>query len=256
MCTLVLLRRPGHPWPLVLAANRDEMKERPWRPPDRHWPDRPEVTAGLDEEAGGSWLGLNDHGLVAGVLNRVDSLGRQADKRSRGELVLEVLGHAEAAQAADALAHLDPAAYRSFNLVIADNAQAFWLRNLGAAGPGRIEVFELPPGLSMLTARDRNDQSSPRIFAHIEHFQEAAQPEPETGDWSAWEALLASRLFAAENGPEAAMTVVTDWGFETTSSSLIALPATPARLDAPHRPPIWRFAPGRPDITPFEDVQL
>ena len=29
MCTVVVLRRPGHDWPLILAANRDEMAERP-----------------------------------------------------------------------------------------------------------------------------------------------------------------------------------------------------------------------------------
>ncbi len=88
MCTLVILRRPGHPWPLILAANRDEMTDRPWQPPGSHWPDRPEIVAGMDETAGGSWLGLNDHGVVAGVLNRVDSLGPEAGKRSRGELVV------------------------------------------------------------------------------------------------------------------------------------------------------------------------
>ena len=42
MCTLVILRRPGHAWPLILGANRDEMKDRPWSPPGRHWPDRPD----------------------------------------------------------------------------------------------------------------------------------------------------------------------------------------------------------------------
>ena len=102
MCTAVLLRRPGHAWPLVFAGNRDEMAERPWKPPGRHWPDRPEVVAGLDETAGGSWLGLNDHGVLAVVLNRTGSLGPQAGKRSRGELVLEALDHADAAEAARA----------------------------------------------------------------------------------------------------------------------------------------------------------
>src|SRR4051794_25054803 len=82
MCTLVMLRRPDHPWPVLIAANRDEMAGRPWRPPGRHWPDRPEIVAGLDELAGGSWFGLNEAGLVAGVLNRVGTLGPQADKRS------------------------------------------------------------------------------------------------------------------------------------------------------------------------------
>ena len=70
MCSVVVLRRPGHDWPVILGANRDEMSRRPWLPPGRHWRDRPWVVAGLDQEAGGSWLGLNDHGLIAGIMNR------------------------------------------------------------------------------------------------------------------------------------------------------------------------------------------
>ncbi|MGH6991130.1 MAG: NRDE family protein, partial [Stellaceae bacterium] len=104
MCTLILLRRPGHDWPVILGANRDEMVARPWQPPARHWPDRPEVVAGLDELAGGSWLGVNDHGVIAGILNRHGSLGPAPGQRSRGELVLEALDHAAAAAAAAALA--------------------------------------------------------------------------------------------------------------------------------------------------------
>jgi hypothetical protein len=249
MCTVVLLRRPDHPWPLILAANRDEMTSRPWRAPARHWPDRPEVVAGLDQEAGGSWLGLNDHGVVAGVLNRRGSLGPQPDKRSRGELVLEALDHAEARPAAEALAHLDPLAYRSFNLVIADDREAFWLRNLAEAGPGRVELIDLPPGLTMLTAGDRN-----RVRTHFGRVLSAPAPDPERGDWLAWEAILASRLHDAGDGPEAAMTVVTDGGFETVSSSLIALPVRPVGLGPQTRRPLWRFAPGRPDETPYEDI--
>ena len=106
MCTLVMLRRPGHPWPLLLAANRDEMHDRPSAPPARHWEDRPDVVAGLDLLGGGSWLGINDHGLVAAVMNREGSLGPAEGKRSRGELVLEALDHAEAGEAARALADL------------------------------------------------------------------------------------------------------------------------------------------------------
>ena len=46
MCTVVILRRPEHDWPLLIAANRDEMLARSWLPPARHWPDRPDVAAG------------------------------------------------------------------------------------------------------------------------------------------------------------------------------------------------------------------
>jgi uncharacterized protein with NRDE domain len=129
MCSVVILFRPGHRWPALIGTNRDEMLDRPWDPPARHWPDRPGVIAGRDRLAGGSWLGLNDEGVVAGILNRVNTLGPQPGRRSRGELVLEALDHADAADAAWALADLDPRAYRPFNMVIADNRSAFWLRH-------------------------------------------------------------------------------------------------------------------------------
>ena len=48
MCTLVVLRRPDAAWPLLIAANRDELRSRPSRPPGRHWPDRQHVRGGLD----------------------------------------------------------------------------------------------------------------------------------------------------------------------------------------------------------------
>ena len=131
MCTIVLLRRPGHGWPLVLAANRDEMGDRAWLPPGRHWPDRADVVAGRDERAGGTWLGVNDAGVVAAVSNRRGSLGPDPDKRSRGELPLLALAHGDAGAAARAVAEADGAAYRSFNLVVADRRAAFWLRNRG-----------------------------------------------------------------------------------------------------------------------------
>jgi hypothetical protein len=251
MCSVVILRRPGHEWPVLFAANRDEMAARPWAPPGRHWADRPNAVAGLDKLAGGSWLGLNDEGVLAAVMNRIDSLGPAPDRRSRGELVLEALDHADARSAADALKALDPVAYRPFNLVIADNRDAFWLRNLGHR-EGWIDVWELPPGLSMITAYDRNDPASGRIRSYLPRFEAAPVPDPTTGDWAAWESLLASREFAAGGNPTDAMAIVTDWGFETVSSALIALPAP----SAPPRRPVWRFAPGRAGEFPFEDVRL
>jgi len=250
MCSIVLLRRPGHDWPLILAGNRDEMVNRPWKPPARHWPDRPDVVAGLDETAGGSWLGLNDHGVVAVILNRKDTLGPAPGKRSRGELVLDALDHADAKDAAEALADLDGRAYRPFNLVVADNRDAFWL-SLPADG-GRVQVKPIPVGLSMLTASDLNDDSSARQKFYRPLFQAATAPDPEKGDWKAWEELLGSRIWDGDGGPRGAMCVVTPVGFETGSSAAIALPA----MGRAGVPPIFRFAPGRPDRTPFAALTL
>ncbi|MPZ12156.1 MAG: hypothetical protein GEU89_18390 [Kiloniellaceae bacterium] len=242
MCTLVILRRPDHVWPVILAANRDEMIDRPWATPGRHWADRPEVVAGLDRSAGGSWLGLNDDGVVAAMLNRRGSLGPAPGKRSRGELVLEALDHADAVTAAEALAELNPQAYRSFNMVVADNRDAYWLRNPGGPETRVVEVAPLPAGLSMLTAYDLNDPASPRTARHLAAFEAAAAPDPDAGNWADWQQILAR----SAPGSEAAMTVERG-GFQTVSSSLLALPAPPRAVAQAPRRPVWLFAPGRPD---------
>ncbi|MDW8123213.1 MAG: NRDE family protein [Geminicoccaceae bacterium] len=244
LCTLVLLHRPDHAWPLLVAANRDELAHRASRPPARHWPDRPEVRAGLDLVAGGSWLGVNDWGVIAAVLNRMGTLGPEAGKRSRGELVLEALDHAEAAAAAAALADLDPRAYRPFNLVVADREEAFFLCH---AGDGAIRVARLPPGLTMLTAHGPNDPACARIRRYRPLFATSAPPDPERGDWSDWQLLLASRA-SATGDPRDALCIVTEGPYGTVSSSLIALPA------GPDRGAVFLHAEGRPGEVPYLPV--
>lgn len=245
---MAILRRPGAPWPVILAANRDERADRPWLAPARHWPDRPEVVAGMDRLAGGSWLGLNDHGVVAGILNRSGTLGPEAGKRSRGELVLEALDHADATAAADALAELDGDAYRPFNMMIADNRDAFWLRH---AGDSEIELRPIPLGLSLLTALDINDATSARVRFYRPLFQSAAAPDPDRGDWQAWEALTASEAHEPGSGPRGAMAIVTDGAFGTVCGSLIALPSIDVK-----KKPVWRFCAGRPGTAPYKNLAL
>ena len=251
MCTLVILRRPEHRWPLIVGANREEKTDRPWAPPGRHWPDREHVVAGQDLEAGGSWLGINDFGVIAGIMNRRGSLGPETGKRSRGELVLEALDHADAAVAARALGAIDPVAYRSFNLFIGDNRDAFWLRSSTDDAPSGITIHEIPPGVSMITAWDLNDVDSSRIHTYLPRFEAAPAPDPDHGDWSAWQGLLASREFDADAGPRGALCIVTDGTYGTLSSSLIALPATAAGAIAK-----YLFCPTRPDTGGYQEIQL
>lgn len=248
MCSLLLLRRPGATYPVILAANRDEMAGRPWRPPARHWDDRPHVFGGLDETAGGSWLALNDDGVVAAVLNRRGTLGPAPGKRSRGELVLDALDHADAAVAAEALVHLDPDAWRPFNLVLMDDRDAFCVIH---RGDGPIEARALPIGLSMVTHGDPDDAGDPRIRMHRPRFAAAPVPDPETGDWRAWQDLLASRDHEPEAGARGAMTIETPTGFGTSSAALVALP----RAGDAERKPRWLFCPGRPDEAPWRSLE-
>ena len=248
MCTLILLRRPGHDWPVVVGANRDEMKARPWRPPGRHWPDRPEVVAGLDELGGGSWLGINEEGVVAGILNRHGSLGPASGRRTRGELVLEALDHADAADAAEALAAIDPRAYRTFNMIIADSRDAFWLRHADDHGSKPVASLPVGEGLSMIASGELDDAETARLVRYRPRFLDAVPPDPAKGDWSHWETLL------GENGgaPDRALRFDTDGGFATVSSALIALPSH----DKPELTPHFRFRTYFPVATEWIDVAV
>jgi len=249
MCTLVILRRPEHAWPVVIGANRDEMIDRPAMPPARHWPDRAEVVAGLDLEAGGSWLGVNDWGVAAAILNRHGSLGPKAGLRSRGELVLEALDHADAVAAAAALGHLDPTAYRTFNLIVADNRDAFWLRH---NGEGRIAAHPLADGLSLVAAGDLNEMETPRLALAAPRFRAAPAPDPDGDEWTAWQDLLGDDTAPPGVPAEAALRFRTARGFATVSSALIALPAMPS----PERRAGFRFAGWLPEPSPWHNVDV
>lgn len=244
MCTVVILRRPGHAWPVVIGANRDEMLRRAWDPPGAWWPDRPGVVGGRDREAGGTWMAANEAGVSAAVLNRPGSLGRAPGKRSRGELPLLALEHGTATAAAAALAALSAEEWRSFNMVVADRWQAYFLRGTGA---GRPEAVALGEGVSMVTAQDPNDRASPRTARHLPRFRAAAPPDPGRDDWAAWEALLADEGFSAAIGPAQALCVPSTDGFGTVCSSLLALHRDGAR--------VWRFAAGPPSRAAFAHLR-
>ncbi|NQV56206.1 MAG: NRDE family protein [Rhodospirillales bacterium] len=256
MCTVIILRRKGHDWPLLLAANRDEMMDRPWLPPGRHWPDRPQVIAGRDELAGGTWIGINDYGVVAAILNGHGALGPAEGYRSRGELPLEVLEHADAKAAAEALRDVNPNAYRPFNLVIADNRDAYWLSVQAADWGARADLKPLPEGVSMVTARGLNDDRSPRTRTYLPQFRRAAAPIPDSddtaegGNWEDWRRLMASHIHDPAEGADGAMTIVTDRGFGTVCSSFIAL----SSVESTAPTSIFRFAPGPPGETAFEAI--
>jgi len=180
------------------------------------------------------------------VLNRHGSLGPAPDRRSRGELVLEALDHADAAAAAEALSHLEPEAYRTFNLIIADERDGFWLRH---ADGTRIELHPLKNGLSMIAAGEIDDIRTRRLELALPAFREWPAPDPDHDDWSAWESLLGSTR-APVGEPATAAMRFRDNGYGTTSSALVALPA----LDELDRKPIFRFAGWLPEPTPWRDV--
>jgi hypothetical protein len=232
VCTVVILVQADR---ILLAGNRDERVERPWDPPAAWWPDRPGVVGGRDRTAGGTWMAINRHGVVATVLNRPGTLGPAAGKQSRGELPLLALEHPTAAEGARAIARLDAEMWRGFNMVLADRAGAWFVRGNGY---GRPQAEALPQGVSIVTAFDPNDLKSPRTAHHLPRFQ-AADP-----NWDAWRPLISDQ----RGQPAEQLNVTPRAGFGTVSSSFVTLPA--------EGDPIWLFAAGPPHKAVFQRVAI
>jgi hypothetical protein len=232
VCTVIVLIRPDQ---ILLAANRDERVDRPWDSPAAWWPDRPGIIAGRDRTGGGTWMGINQHGVVATVLNRPGTLGPAIGKRSRGDLPLMALEHTTAKGATDALTNLDATLWRGFNMVLADRTGAWFI---GGVGYGNPRATPLPPGVSMVTAYDPNDLDSPRTAHHLPRFQ-AAEPT-----WDAWRALLSDQ----GGDPTEQINVTPRGGFGTVSSSFMTLTAK--------GDPIWLFAAGPPHQAAYRPVTI
>lgn len=249
MCTAVILNRPKHRWPLIIAANRDEMAHRQWLPPGRHWPDRPQIVGGKDKLAGGTWLGINDDGVIATILNRPNSLGPSDNKRSRGELVLEALDHATAYEAAKALIYINPESYSPFNLIIADSQSSFWICN---DEKKKIRSVPIQEGFSMITNKDLNDKSCPRIYRHLSRFSVAEPPDFDIENIFSWESLLSDkRKHVEQNSEDTSICIDKSNGYGTLCSAIIGLPEISSSSS-----PIFLFCQDQPGTIPFYKINL
>lgn len=156
MCTLALYFKSFEDYPLVVAANRDEHYDRPSAPPAL-LKGNPAILAGRDLRAGGTWLGVNDYGVLAGILNRrADSEPKpRPGTRSRGLLCLDVLASKTAAEASR-LVETHPHNYQPFTLLCADANAAWSAYNQD----GQIKTKALGPGLHVFSSATESDASS------------------------------------------------------------------------------------------------
>jgi uncharacterized protein with NRDE domain len=165
MCTLAVYVRRFADFPLVLAANRDEFLARPATTP-LLLATAPRIVGGRDLLAGGTWLGLSERGVAAGLLNRRTAEPPVERKRSRGLLLLETLAAPSAADAVRALAAIDPDTYNAFTLLVADGDTAVAVLNR----PEGMHFTPLEPGVHVLSNLDVNDPTCPKVARSHERF--------------------------------------------------------------------------------------
>ncbi|MHB8354263.1 MAG: NRDE family protein [Burkholderiales bacterium] len=119
MCLIVLAWQTHPAYALALVGNRDEYHARPTLPA-AYWPDHPEILAGRDLKAGGTWLGVTRQGRFAAITNYRDPAQFEQQRRSRGELTQAFL--LDSASPKAWLERLKPrlSDYNDFNLLVGD----------------------------------------------------------------------------------------------------------------------------------------
>jgi uncharacterized protein with NRDE domain len=127
MCLIVLAWRARSDFPLVVAANRDELHARPAERAT-FWKDHPAILAGRDLEAGGTWMGVSRAGRFAAVTNYRGARDANA-AGSRGELVTRFLLDSRNPESYISELSRKKTSYSGFNLLVADRDELWWLSN-------------------------------------------------------------------------------------------------------------------------------
>jgi uncharacterized protein with NRDE domain len=183
VCLLIALSRITDGAPLVIGANRDEFYGRPATAMTVLRERGPRLLGGRDHLAGGTWLAVSEHGVVAGLTNQPSPSGPRRDpsKRSRGELPMMFAEYPDAATAVEKVcARLDPGAYNPCWLLVGDRTSLF---SVGLAGGTAPEVRELPPGQYVLenVPLDPPSEKAARIGAELAGRLAAAREAAEIG---------------------------------------------------------------------------
>lgn len=238
MCTLIVISRMFKKAPLVVAANRDENLDRPSGPP-RQWTDRPlAVFAPVDLKAGGTWLGISQAGVFAGVTNRFGAEPPHADRRSRGMLVLDALEEPDARSAFGRLAEKPAQMHNRFHLLLADRDSAFLIFSDGQDRWTR----ELEPGVHVLTERSLGAASSSRESWIADQL--ARLPEQDSPDVSSLRRILS---FHGDDPFDGTCVHAPLFNYGTRSSTIII-------MGTGNRDLLYLHAEGPPCDTDYEDL--
>lgn len=215
MC-LITFAYKAHPiYKLIVAANRDEFYIRPTRKA-QFWRSEkyPEMLAGKDLEAGGTWMGITKAGKWGALTNYRNPAWVKKDPPSRGELVLDFLKNEEYSRNQLMNTREYAKKYNGFNLLLGDNKGLFHYSNVTDS------ITEIEPGIHGVsnalldTSWPKLDQAKADLNKVIKHkdFEteqlfdllknEHKPPEeslPDTGIPKEWEKAVSSVFIKTDN---------------------------------------------------------
>jgi uncharacterized protein with NRDE domain len=241
MCTVILAWRVLPDAPLILAANRDELRARPTDPPQL-LSDDPPRWGGRDRLAGGTWLAVDPLGRIGAVTNRHPGgypPVRDGTRQSRGALPLDVLA-GDDATAQSMMQSLEPRSFNPVNVLYASSLAA-WCTSVDD-DIGR-RTSPLSPGVHVLTEQDVDDAGDEKTQAIRRRATDAVAASSSVDHLvELWRDILRSHDADYAGSP----VCIHGELHGTVSSATVVVPATGGVR--------YEHAEGRPCVTPFERI--
>ncbi len=235
MCLLAIQYRLVQDCPILVASNREEFYDRPSHSPTIQ-SGKPRILCPTDQRAGGTWLGVNQHGMFVGLSNRRSS-SNILGTRSRGLLCKEVLRCPNARRGVEkAIEEFGKFQFEPFNLVVVDREYGFAIYF-----DNEPQVVEMHPGLNIIGTMNMNDLKDDRVSLARRLLT------LQTLDSPVKFLAVASKVFARTPTPIGKASMIqrgTDFG--TVSSTLIAIGNKP-------RDAIFQYSDGPADKARYED---
>ncbi len=226
MCLIAFAWKAHPDYPLVVGANRDEWHDRPtaaaaW------WGDYPNILAGRDLKADGTWLGISRNGRFAALTNFRDPSDKKSDAPSRGHLVSRFLSGTESARDYLLALRKDAQRYQGFNLLVGDGDSLFYFSSRTE------EILPVPAGVHALSNHMLNEpwpkvemaksalgaalqQEMPEgarqmaIYEFLSNHETASDSVlPDTGVGLEWERILSPAMIVTEKYGTRCSTVLT-----------------------------------------------
>ena len=213
MC-LILFAWKKHPdYDLIVSANRDEFFNRPTQ--TAHvWDGQPDLIAGKDLTAGGTWLGITKTGKFAALTNYRDPSNINPKAPSRGHLTKDYLTQDISPQDYLDRIQKENLPFNGFNLLIGDNDSLWYYNSINH------QITSLPPGVYGLSNAllnepwpkvligqenlkkliEQKDISTNQLLQIVQNKSLAADDQlPKTGIPIDWERALSAMYITKEN---------------------------------------------------------
>ena len=126
MCLIVFAYQTHKDFPLLVAANRDEFYKRTSEA-SHFWRDKPDILAGRDVLAGGTWLGISKQGRFAAITNGIKAKTSRLQTISRGSITVDFLAGAMTAKQYAHEIHSRIGSFNGFHLIIYDMQSMYYI---------------------------------------------------------------------------------------------------------------------------------